>query len=347
MLFSGSALGFLTNKLIRTCTLKDATLCVFSMIPIETQQWLRSTGIIKNIANCGTVTLAVGLFIVQPSLALRYCALSNKITSYQYGASHRHFIEVFTTNTTSTTLRPNNCLVFVHGGAWGSGKVWHYRLVAEGLARVFGSGAVVLVGYPVYPYSNILHQGDCVRDALTFISSDSRVQSVLRSAEADSQLILAGHSSGANICALALLSQHDEETSPRRVLPPIAVFFGLAGVYDIAKHYLFEAARGVHHISPMAGAAVNEESFPLCSPTLVTRQLVAKQSDSQQRKDCAPESVVVTTVPAPHRTHFVLVHGTEDSTVPHTSSEEFAAALKEFGLPVHTEFMPVSAFVCL
>eukprot|EP01034_Spumella_vulgaris_P022826 gene22826-28999_t len=164
------------------------------------------------------------------------------------------------------------------------------------------------------------------------------IDSLLKEFNALGSIILAGHSSGANICALALLDalcvEQRAQQSDR--LPSLQVsgvtapfsnveaFIGLAGVYDIEKHFLFESARGVHEISPMAAAAGGPSGFALCSPTLLSRQIVLE-------KDV--KLGLVSSVDC------VLIHGTEDTTVPHTSSEEFAVELKALGFNTVTNYV--------
>lgn len=48
-------------------------------------------------------------------------------------------------------------------------------------------------------------------------------------------------------------------------------FVALSGVFDIGKHYLWEAGRGAHEVSPMKAAALGEQSFPHVSPTCLLR----------------------------------------------------------------------------
>jgi alpha-beta hydrolase superfamily lysophospholipase len=60
----------------------------------------------------------------------------------------------------------------------------------------------------------------------------------------EDQYILMGHSSGANICGLAL----NQMAENRFANCHIDYFIGLSGVYDIGQHYLWERDRGVHEI---------------------------------------------------------------------------------------------------
>ena len=93
---------------------------------------------------------------------------------------------------------------------------------------------VVVVGYPVYPTSSIVEQKIAIEGALNYIEDNAR--SIMGSS--DCQLLLAGHSSGANICSLAILEASQKGTK----LP--AMFFGLAGVYDITEYV--DATRFTH-----------------------------------------------------------------------------------------------------
>ena len=37
-------------------------------------------------------------------------------------------------------------MIFVHGGAWGSGNKWEYRLIAKGIGEVINAKAIVILG---------------------------------------------------------------------------------------------------------------------------------------------------------------------------------------------------------
>ena len=52
---------------------------------------------------------------------------------------------------------------FVHGGAWGSGMPWMYRLVAPTFLRL--DLAVIVVGYRTYPDASTINEQ--VRDVVT------------------------------------------------------------------------------------------------------------------------------------------------------------------------------------
>ena len=59
--------------------------------------------------------------------------------------------------------------------------------------------------------------------------------------------LVGSFSAGALVLGIILNSHYGDR---------ITFFVGLAGVYDVEKHYLFEATRGLHEVSPMGAAAV-------------------------------------------------------------------------------------------
>jgi acetyl esterase/lipase len=190
-------------------------------------------------------------------------------------------------------------MVFVHGGAWGSGQPWHYRIMVDKLAQCVDADAGVVVQYPVFPHATIAEQATSVYDAVGFL----RANAVALRLPPRFRVVLAGHSSGANISALAILRGVEEGQEVADG------FVGLAGVYDVEKHYLFEATRGLHEVSPMGAAAVCRDRFSLASPT----KLVPMVDADKVRRHWPPT---------------LLLHGQLDTTVPYTSSKEFAEALQ-------------------
>ena len=74
------------------------------------------------------------------------------------------------------------------------------RLIADGLRRCLGMSKVISIGYPVFPDSNISEQAQSILSALMFLADDANTDNV--GLENISEYVIAGHSSGANICAL-------------------------------------------------------------------------------------------------------------------------------------------------
>jgi acetyl esterase/lipase len=224
-----------------------------------------------------------------------------------------------------STIRP--IVVFVHGGAWGSGRPWQYLLVAKRFAQLLDAHALVVIGYPVYPKASILQQMQSVRDAVKFFKAHY-ISSITTSTPQQRPIVICGHSSGANIALLAVLDTIDPKTEPENSKKHVSadMFYGLNGVYDIHDHYQFESNRGVQHISPMYAAAGGEAGFALCSPRLLLRSHVSGIS-------CAPPSSAL-----PRK--MVFIHGTQDTTVPLVSSLQAASLSHAVGGSSSITFCP-------
>jgi prenylcysteine alpha-carboxyl methylesterase len=245
-----------------------------------------------------------------------------------------------------------NILAFVHGGGWGSGKPWMYRLTAEGLARRLKARYVILIQHPVFPVTNILEQRDMIYEAMKFINSEEWMTNNDHTKDATTntntntiigdgknrnrKVFLSGHSSGANISALALIK------AVKQKVKLADIFISLSGVYDIGKHYEWEKARGVHLISPMGGAAINPTLYPSCSPTIILRDWWStndniKKYDSDHNGDNDDFAKFFPT-------ETFILHGTDDTTVPCISSRDFAVELMKYGVKVH-EVYPITNHV--
>ena len=56
----------------------------------------------------------------------------------------------------------------------------------------------------------------------------------------------------------------------------------MAGVYDIGKHYEYEAARGVQYLSTMARAVGGAACFASQSPAAILARTAAQSSSTKQ-----------------------------------------------------------------
>ena len=280
------------------------TRSIHEILPHTFQTSLRD-GWFRSIMDMGATLLGTSLAVQQPRLLHKFLLLGTKRRLLRYGKTENHKLHIF------PCCDCGPVVVFVHGGAWGSGKPWMYRLVAHSIGEIIGACAVVLIEYPVYPDATILNQRDSVREALRFIRQHQRD---LFNSQGNTSLVISGHSSGANICALALLEHAAEGSS----FPLVDLFIGLSGVYCVKTHYLFEKSRGVHLISPMGAAADGIPST--ASPTLLIEHGGLREKAALN-------------FPA-----TLLLHGSDDVTVPVTSSADFANALRRCGIYVQTAF---------
>lgn len=240
-------------------------------------------------------------------------------------------------------------IFFVHGGAWGSGQPWMYRLIAPYfLQRGF---LVAVVGYRTYPcVTAVTPDLDSCGGNASGLHGDSQLcdiksawdalQSVMQQVMADYGHsegwvgnVVMGHSSGAHIALLMIvdmtserLKNSDNNCVKLQIIYP-DYFIGLSGPYDISNHYDFEAMRGVEQISPMkAICGGSPGNFSIASP--VSRLNATFLSDEiastnlQTVQECTPR--------------ILLVHGIEDTTVPFTATADSARSLQCCGL-VHCE----------
>lgn len=229
--------------------------------------------------------------------------IETRLESFSYGSDKKQVIDIIQPASTAPTsnLKVNSSLiVFVHGGAWGSGFPALYRLIARPFVQT--DRAVAVVGYRTYPTTDVDGQVLDVRNALRALQQ--------RYTQYD-DITLIGHSSGAHISLLGLLNS----TNPMDV--DIDRWIGISGVYDLASHYRFEAGRGVERISPLAPAGGGSLArWRRLSPTYQILQ--------QRSHTTAGEEFLYTTLPP-----LLILHGAKDTTVPYTSSLRLYEALQQ------------------
>lgn len=141
-----------TDPFLRHMT--KGTRRISNILPLSTQHKLRDDGTFRWIADSAVTSLAIPLgAIACPSAAKDFVRLSKNFTKVRYGDHESQFMDVFLPDEipskTASTRRVRGMVFFVHGGAWGSGKPWFYRLVAKPFLEV--GFAVTIVGYRVYP----------------------------------------------------------------------------------------------------------------------------------------------------------------------------------------------------
>ena len=289
---------------------EDGTLLALNRnIPVSVQHYVRDKGIMRFLADTSALLAATTLGATKPSLLKKFLDTSKRMTSYKYGDAAGQKFQIFDF---PENLEPSNgptVLILVHGGAWGSGKPWMYRLMASGMAKCLNATSAIVLQYPLYPEAIIAQQAESIYEAIRFIRWNSSKIGL----PSNSTYVVSGHSSGANICALAILKCiHNEERL-------VDSFIALNGVYDIEKHYHFEKARGAHEFSPMSVAAITPDRWWESSPSLLLPEVSVES--------------VVTFWP-----DTFLLHGLSDTTVPFSSSHEFAEKLRHKGAAVKTSF---------
>jgi acetyl esterase/lipase len=194
-------------------------------------------------------------------------------------------------------------VLFVHGGVWASGSKWHYARMASRLAEEGITTCVM--EYTLFPDCTCDRMVTEVGEALDWV-----VDHCVRSK--DQRVVLVGHSAGAHLCAMLLLERSSSAGDSSTCIPHR--FVGMAGVYDIARHYDYETSRYVHHLSTMKRAVGGPSRFRMHSPAVLLRN-----AEEYRELD-------VRRLPAIH-----LMASRKDVTVPHIESADLHDVLKDRG----------------
>jgi acetyl esterase/lipase len=305
------------------------------VVPLRLQHRFRDVGGVRYLLDGVAIVGSVFLCAVRPALVSQYRCLGGSMTRLQYGETSEEMLDIYDyckdnkgnftrEQPANKTDTENSVVVFVHGGSWGSGQPWMYRLITAGLARSMNASKGIVLGYPVYPAASILKQSMCVVNATNYL--DSRRDEL--GINDETKVILIGHSSGANICALAAIYMSKMHT--KKIAD---VFVGLSGVYDITKYYAIEKDRGVHEVSPMAAAALGQTNFPDCGPSQILKNFANHPS---------PNHNVDAVIGVQHLPQFWLLHGLVDTTVPCSQTKEFETTLLEKQCSVRASYLTYS-----
>lgn len=280
-------------------------------VPTQIQHLFRDSGVLRTIVDTSVLLAIQPLLDEHPSALGDFLRLTGQakflplipeiyqsetklttnvsVQKLRYGPNPRQFLSLLEPDTPAIR---NSTIIFVHGGAWGSGFPEMYQLVATPFLNQ--GFRVAVLGYRTYPTTDCKGQMDDLSNAIQHLQD--RVPEI-------GSLCWIGHSSGAHISSLAFATCRIQPSEKDR-------FISLAGVFDIPEHYRFEKTRGVERFSPLAAACGAPGSrlagWKENSPLRVVKRL--------------PE----TTLPL-----SLIVHGEPDTTVPWRSSENFAAALSE------------------
>jgi acetyl esterase/lipase len=321
------------------------------LIPVSVQKWFARSGCFRLFADYGVSVLGLTMGLSKPSLLFELYQIRKNTQSFQYDQKKEmHFLEIidlsaFPSNKTKDNTLPQPILIFVHGGAFGSGRLWQYCLPLKRMGEYMNASHVVLLGFPVFPFGTIIDQKDAIISALKYLQNESILKSFFQSTSGSaksssgllsssylnnhqrSPIILAGHSTGAHLCAFALLDSLLKENHTLNV----DLFLGMAGLYNISEHYAFETARGVQNASPLGQAGgETERNFQLSSPQYhldVNREHFVALSKQQIAN---PRSNVSFPL-------FAMIHGENDIVVPYSASVKFAHSLEAAGLPVYCQ----------
>lgn len=301
---------------------------------IEFWNFVRDGGHFRFLVD-GLVTLGIpSLALSAPQAALKFQELSSSsLQQLMYGTHKRHIIDVFTSHSRRARNKKDpRLLVFIHGGAWGSGRSWMYRLVCH----QFRDWTIAVVGYRTYPDATVEGQVEDLNSAYE----------VLKDNFPNHMMCIMGHSSGAHIGLIHVVHQakkrleslkHREEGKSADIGDPqtssdennvngfcqYAAYVGLSGPYNVSHHFDYEAARGVEELSPLKPVnGMTREALIQNSPVWQIQQLLLQYQvmANENNNECfLPQNML-------------LVHGIEDTTVPFTATAEAASKIRSSGL---------------
>lgn len=186
---------------------------------------------------------------------------------------------------------------------WSSGDAWAFAPLGRLLSD---AGAVACVAqYTLYPAATVPTMVSEVGAAIEWVQRNAA-----QYGGDAARVSVVGHSAGAHLAACAVLARA-HAASP---LPPLHALVGMAGVYDVRRHYEYETHRGVNNISTMEAAMEGKASFAAHSPAALLA-----------RADPA----------VAHRLPPVVLMGSlADVTVPWEQGEELMAPLQALGVRV-------------
>lgn len=326
-----------------------------STLPIGWQHRSRDDGTFRSISDNAVTMTVPSLAIINPAAMRRFLHLTNprqKIT-FKYGSHKMQYVDLFLppsspseSESESANARTKGLVFFVHGGAWGSGHPWMYRLTATPFLEQ--SMAVAVVGYRTYPDGNVQDQVDDLETAAMALKHRYPHLCENGSDEMELGITLMGHSSGAHIAMLMAVQRVERcldrmngidncndiniaETDTDTI--QFDKFVGLSGVYDISHHFDYEAGRGVEELSPMKPACgYTRHAFDHHSPALRLLSLLSTRTRTTHRTNSDNLKVHVDEVIRNQMPDMLLIHGVEDATVPFTSTSEAAMILRSCGV---------------
>ncbi len=213
-------------------------------VPLSVQHWLRDSGMLRFIVDSLVYVGLPGLVQQYPDTLSTFLRLTNECTTIKYGDHPMQKVDVFEPKTISKQSK--GLVVICHGGAWGSGKKWMYRLTAT--RKLEHGYTIAVLGYRTYPDASVDGQ----------VSDIQRSLDKLKQRYPSQHTTILGHSSGSHIALLGVLQRKLK----------VDALICVSGVYDVVKHFMFEKGRGVDMISPLLPANGHvEKEWVLRSPT--------------------------------------------------------------------------------
>ena len=346
-----------------------------TILPLDTQHSFRDNGYFRTVADTAVKLTCPSLGIRHWTECKEFIELSRiqsqtnngkdiedknnskrrrrrrwKRRKISYGDHSMQYIDLFlpTSDVVSNTTKADNripirgTIFFVHGGAWGAGHPWMYRLVAPTFLKL--NFAVCIVGYRTYPDAKDIIKDQTKDVQLAWKTCGSVLNELVVPLSGKEWVgnVVMGHSSGAHVGLLMLVEWVDDQmktnqsvnskASSKQQYPWIPNYFiGLSGPYDISYHFDYEGGRGVEQISPLKPICGHtRENFNKASPVKRLLALLPKQIDDSTRSG----STIQQLMPP-----ILLLHGIEDTVVPFTATSDAGRQLRSCGLQCDENYL--------
>ena len=234
--------------------------CNRSPPEIALHHFIRDSGLFHHLMSVMSVNNASFILSHRPFNVL-YQGLrltwNRELFAYGYQFTSQ-FIELHLPPTQQQQQQPQEVkglLIFFHGGAWGSGDPYMYRLIALPFEKM--NWATAIVGHRTYPEGDASSQVHDLEMAMNELKK--RYPDIC-----SRKVCLMGHSSGAHISMLTLVERVRRKLELEQAGDALALqqweesqvkidsFIGISGPYNICNHFEFESGRGVEQISPVS-----------------------------------------------------------------------------------------------
>ena len=261
-----------------------------------------------------------------PRALANFWDLTQRTSKMQYGDHAMQYMDLI-----EPPESADGVVAFVHGGAWGSGRPWMYRLAA--LPFLEANKAVAVLGYRTYPDADVDGQ---VEDIGLCLNALARERPDLLDDQGQVESLVC-HSSGSHIGLLHVLeaakasaAQMGRETPTMAEQTPIGRFVGISGVYCIPSHYEYEKGRGVDQLSSLRAAnGPGQDGFREASPAYRLECFVGANGDEEcvlldDTEDSGDAQVKLDD----HVPDMLFIHGIDDNVVQYNQTNIVVDALR-------------------
>jgi prenylcysteine alpha-carboxyl methylesterase len=231
-----------------------------------------------------------------------------------YGKKPRNFLDIYhivgSSDHGPDSILKRPVVIYITGGAWIIG----YKAWAAPLGEYLTKNGVMMVSvdYRNFPQGSLKDMQEDVESALDWVW-----ENIEQFGGDRENIILVGQSAGAHILSSVVLRRASRTVHLGMPVSAIKKFVGVSGPYDIVALAPLMNKRGLY--SPMLKLIMDNDLFG-ASPKRVLSGMTRATLDK---------------LPP-----VLLLHGTQDLTVPFSSSVEFYESLRKYNVDAELELWP-------